>query len=270
MESHDLDNNKTLRAFDKLLGIMAELREKCPWDQKQTMESLRHLTIEEAFELSEAILGGNMDNIKEELGDLLLHIVFHARLAAEKHAFTINEVLQDLCKKLIRRHPHIYGPEAAKDIAAAERNWESVKLTEKENKSVLSGVPNALPSLIKAMRIQEKVNKIGFDWQEREAIWSEVQEEIEQLIQKVRQTSPATTQQEKAEEAFGDLLFVLVKYARCVKINPEDALEKANKKFISIFQYIEGQLVKQGKQITQLSPKELLSYWEQAKQQAMS
>ena len=266
----DPGNNKAIRTFGRLLDIMAELREKCPWDQKQTMESLRHITIEETFELSEAILGRNMDSIKEELGDLLLHILFYARIATEKHAFTIDEVLQALCEKLIRRHPHIYSQEKDKDIKATEKNWENIKLREKENKSVLSGVPNSLPSLIKAIRIQEKARKIGLNWQEREAVWSKIQGKMEQLMQEVRQSFPTTTQQKKAEEAWGDLLFVLVKYASCVKVNPEDALEKANKKFIRIFQYIEQQLVKQGKKITQLSPQELLSYWEQAKQQATS
>ena len=267
MESHaDLDNAKALRAFARLLAIVDELREKCPWDQKQTMESLRHLAMEETFELSEAILEGDMEGIKKELGDLLLHIVFYARIASEKHAFTITEVIQALCEKLIHRHPHIYGQEEAKDIKAVKQNWEKLKLKEKENRSVLSGVPNSLPSLIKAMRIQEKARMVGFDWQDKDEVWQKVQEEM----QEVRRASPAPTQQEKVQEELGDLLFALVSYARFIAVNPEDALEKANRKFMRRFQYVEQQLAQHGKQITQLLPQELLSYWEQAKKQASS
>ena len=266
----DLDNNEALQTFDQLLGIMAELRKKCPWDQRQTMESLRHLTIEEAFELSEAVLEGDMEGVKKELGDLLLHIVFYARIASEKHAFTITEVLQALCKKLIHRHPHIYGQEEAKDIKTVQKNWEQLKLKEKGNQSVLAGVPRSLPSLIKAMRVLEKARMAGLDWQERETSWQKVQEELQTLTQAVDQDSPTPPQQEKVQETFGDLLFALVSYANFIAVNPAEALERANKKFIQKFQRVEQQLAEQDKQLNQLSPKELLNYWEHAKQQPTS
>ena len=257
-------------AFTRLLAIMAELREKCPWDQEQTMESLRHLALEEAFELSEAVLEGNMQEIKKELGDLLLHIVFYAHIASETQTFTITEVIQTLCDKLIYRHPHIYGQQKAVDSEEVEKNWEKLKLKEGQNKSVLGGVPRSLPSLLKAARIQEKVHRVGFDFQNQEAAWQKVQEEVEKLMQEVEQPSPTPAQQEKIEEEFGDLLFALTSYARFIDVNPENALEQANRKFTKRFQYIEQQLAKKSKQITQLSPQALLSYWEQAKEAAIS
>ena len=260
MESHpDLDNSGALDAFGQLLSIMEELREKCPWDCKQTMESLRHLTLEEAFELSEAILENNTENIKEELGDLLLHIVFYARIAFEQRSFTIAEVIQALCAKLIYRHPHIYGQEKAENEQAVKKNWERLKLEEKGNKSVLGGVPRTLPSLIKAMRIQEKASMVGFDWGSKEEIWKEVQKKMQEIE---HQNVPNSR---NLEDVFGEILFTLVRYAKLVGINAEDALEKANKKFMQIFQHIEQQIAKQGKRTTQLSTRELMSYWQKAK-----
>jgi MazG family protein len=260
MESYaDLDNSGALDAFGQLLSIMEELREKCPWDLKQTMESLRHLTLEEAFELSEAILENNTENIKEELGDLLLHVVFYARIAFEQRSFTIAEVIQALCAKLIYRHPHIYGQEKAENEQAVKKNWERLKLEEKGNKSVLSGVPHTLPSLIKAMRIQEKASMVGFDWGSKEEIWREVQKKMQEIG---HQNVPNSR---NLEDVFGEVLFTLVRHAKLVGINAEDALEKANKKFIQSIQHIEQQIAKQGKRTTQLSTKELMSYWQEAK-----
>ncbi|MEM9416820.1 MAG: nucleoside triphosphate pyrophosphohydrolase [Bacteroidota bacterium] len=260
-----LNTPQAPEAFTRLLAIVDELREKCPWDQKQTMESLRHLTIEETFELSEAIMDGDMTEVKKELGDVLLHILFYARIAAEKQAFTITEVIQALCEKMIYRHPHIYGQQEAQDSKAVEQNWEKRKLQENKNRSVLGGVPNSLPSLIKAARMQEKARRVGFDWQAKEAAWQKVQEEMEELRQEVKQLSPTPAQQEKVQEEFGDLLFALVNYASFVEVNPENALEKANKKFTRRFQHVEQQVAQQGKQLSQLSPQELQRYWEEAK-----
>ena len=264
MEPHpDLDNSSARKAFGKLLSIMEELREKCPWDQKQTMESLRHLTIEETFELSEAILASNTEDIKKELGDLLLHIVFYARIASEQCSFTITQVIQALCEKLTYRHPHIYGQEKAEDVQAVKRNWEKLKLKEKGNKSVLGGVPHTLPNLIKAMRIQEKASMIGFDWKKKEEVGKKVQEKMKKLV---HQNTPDSR---KLEDAFGEVLFTLVHYAKFIDVNAESALEKTNKKFIQSFQHIEQQIAKQGKQITQLSTEELMGYWKEAKQQTV-
>lgn len=262
-----LSTTQAPEAFTRLLAIVDELREKCPWDKKQTMESLRHLTIEENFELSEAILDEDMTEIKKELGDVLLHILLYTRIATEKQAFTITEVVQSLCEKLIYRHPHIYGQQEAQDSEAVEQNWEKRKLQENKNKSVLGGVPSSLPSLIKAARIQAKVRRVGFDWQEKNAAWQKVQEEIEELIQEVEQPLSTPAQQEKIQEAFGDLLFALTSYARWINVNPEDALEKANRKFIRRFQYVEQQVTQKGRQLPQVSPQELQRYWEEAKKQ---
>jgi MazG family protein len=265
----ELDNNKALKAFSRLLVIMGELREKCPWDRKQTMESLRHLTIEETFELSEAILEGEMEDIKKELGDLLLHIVLYALIATEQRSFTITNVIQTLCEKLIYRHPHIYSQEKTEDIQVVNKNWQELKLKEKGNKSVLSGVPQALPSLIKAMRIQEKAGAIGFDPQYRQATWQEIKKAMQVLTQQHSQNAitPTPAQQKMVRETFGELLFSLVGYARLMEVNPEEVLEKANKKFIREFQHMEQQVAKQGKQITQLSTEELVRYWKEATQQ---
>jgi tetrapyrrole methylase family protein / MazG family protein len=266
----NLEDNKTLKAFRQLLVIVSELREKCPWDQKQTMESLRHLTIEETFELSEAILEGDMEDVKKEVGDLLLHIVLYALIASEQRSFTITQVIQTLCDKLIHRHPHIYSQEKAEDIQAVKKNWEKLKLKEKSNQSVLGGVPQALPSLIKAMRIQEKTSAIGFDLQDGKAIWETIEKEMQVLAQQHNQNISTPIQQQKVLETFGALLFSLVSYARLIEVNPEEALEKANRKFIQEFQHVAQQVANQGKEIGQLSTTELMHYWKEAKQQLCS
>ncbi|MCU0318131.1 MAG: nucleoside triphosphate pyrophosphohydrolase [Amoebophilaceae bacterium] len=254
-------------AFGQLLVITDELREKCPWDQKQTMKSLRHLTIEEVFELSEAIMGGEMEHIKEELGDLLLHIVLYARIASEQHSFSINQVIQALCKKLIHRHPHIYGQEKAEDAQSVKKNWEKRKLQEKGKQSLVGGVPRTLPSLIKAMRIQEKAYAIGLDWQDKATAWQKIQGAVQALTQEHSQRASIPTQQQKVQEEFGELLFLLVTHAKFMAIDPEEALEKANKRFINQLQYVEQRASQQNKPITQLSTEELRHYWEEAKQQ---
>lgn len=256
----DKDNNSALNAFHQLLTIVGELRARCPWDQEQTLESLRHLTIEEAFELSEAILAKSTEDIKKELGDLLLHIILYAHIATEQHLFTVAQVIQALCAKLIYRHPHIYGQEKAEDTQAVQKNWEKLKLKEKGNSSVLGGVPQTLPSLIKAIRIQEKAQRIGLDWHNTKA---EVEKKLQVVIQTlVYQPSQNTPNEQSLEDTFGDVLFTLVHYATLCNVNAEKALEKANRKFIGRFQHIEQRIVKQGKQITQLSAEELMSYWE--------
>ena len=262
MESHPAsDHNQVQKAFRLLLSIMDELREKCPWDQQQTMESLRHLTIEETFELSEAILEEDMEAVKKELGDLLLHIIFYAKIAAEQQAFTITNVIQSLCEKLVHRHPHIYGQETAEDAQAVKHTWEKQKLQEKGNSTVLGGVPKVLPSLIKAMRIQEKADNVGFRWPDHNT----TQQKIRAQVQALTAPSSQESSTEILQKEFGALLFLLVNYARLIKINPEEALEKENKAFIKKFQHIAQQASKQGKPIAQLSATELMRYWEEAK-----
>ena len=257
----DQKTNNEAEAFGRLFCIMGELRENCPWDQKQTMESLRHLTMEETFELSEAILEGNMEEIKKELGDVLLHIVFYARIAAEQHAFTMEEVINSLCEKLIYRHPHIYAKEKVDGVNAVRRNWEQLKLKEKPNCSVLGGVPHSLPSLIKAMRVQEKVSRIGLDWLDGAVVWNEVDKKVRTLRKEMNQEDLTSTQKEEAQKEFGDLLFSLVNYAMHMDINPEEALERANKEFVRKFQALEQEIAQKGEQLTQLSSKELGKYW---------
>ncbi len=256
-----------LEAFDRLLTIMDELREKCPWDRKQTLESLRHLTIEETFELSDAILDNDLEEIKKELGDILLHIVFYAKIGSEINAFEIGNVIHSLCDKLVRRHPHIYGDTEANDEEAVKQNWERIKLKEKGNQSVLGGVPRSLPALIKAMRIQEKARGVGFDWDEKSQVWEKVEEEMQEFKAEYDATSDKKVDQEKATGEFGDLLFSLINYARFVDINPEEALERTNKKFIKRFQYLEEAAKKSGKKIGEMSLKEMDVFWNEAKNQ---
>ncbi len=253
-----------LEAFGRLLDIMDELREKCPWDRKQTLESLRHLTIEETYELSDAILEEDMPEISKELGDLILHIVFYARIASEKKAFDISDVLHGICEKLIRRHPHIYGDVKAEDEEAVKQNWEQIKLKE-GNKSVLSGVPNSLPALLKAYRIQEKVKGVGFDWERPEQVWEKVQEELQEFEAEFGQSTYSEEQNPKAQEEFGDVLFSLINYARFLNIDPETALEKTNKKFTRRFQYLEEQAKKLGKPLSDMTLAEMDVFWEEAK-----
>ncbi len=250
-----------LKAFERLLIIMDELREKCPWDKKQTIESLRHLTIEETYELADAILDKDMPNIKKELGDVLLHIVFYARIASETKEFDIADVIHSLCEKLISRHPHIYGDVKVENEQEVKENWEKLKLKE-GNKSVLQGVPNSLPSLIKASRIQEKARAVGFDWDKPEQVWEKVQEEIGELKHEI----DTNASKEKIEGEFGDVLFSLINYARFVDVNAEDALEKTNKKFIKRFQYLEAEAAKAGKQLSDMTLAEMDVHWNKAKE----
>ena len=250
-----------LKAFERLLIIMDELREKCPWDKKQTIESLRHLTIEETYELADAIIEKDIPNIKKELGDVLLHIVFYARIASETNQFDIADVINSLCEKLISRHPHIYSDVVVKNEQDVKENWEKLKLKE-GNKSVLSGVPNSLPSLIKASRIQEKARAVGFDWDKPEQVWEKVQEEINELKHEIDTNAP----KEKVEGEFGDVLFSLINYARFIDINAEDALEKTNKKFIKRFQYLESEAAKIGKPLSEMTLAEMDVYWNKAKE----
>ena len=257
-----------LAAFDRLLTIMDELREQCPWDKKQTTESLRHLTIEETFELSDAILEGDPDEIKKELGDILLHIVFYARIGSEEGNFDITTMIDSLCEKLIRRHPHIYGDTQVEDEEAVKQNWEKIKLTEKGNKSVLGGVPKSLPALIKAMRIQEKARGVGFDWEEKSQVWEKVEEEMQEFKEEFNVTDDKEIDQEKASGEFGDLLFSLINYARFIDINPEEALERTNKKFIKRFQYLEEAAKDSGKKLSEMTLAEMDVYWNEAKLKA--
>ena len=250
-----------LKAFERLLIIMDELREKCPWDKKQTIESLRHLTIEETYELADAIMDKDMVNIKKELGDILLHIVFYSRIASENKAFNITDVINSLCEKLIHRHPHIYGDVKVKNEQEVKENWEKLKLKE-GNKSVLGGVPTSLPSMIKASRIQEKARAVGFDWEEPGQVWEKVQEEIAEFKHEI----DTQASKEKIEAEFGDVIFSLINYARFNNINPEDALEKTNKKFIKRFQYLESKASKSGKKLSDMTLAEMDVYWNEAKE----
>jgi XTP/dITP diphosphohydrolase len=262
----ELSSRKTqLEAFDRLLTIMDELREQCPWDRKQTIESLRHLTIEETFELSDAILENDMEETKKELGDILLHIVFYAKIGSEKKSFDISTVIDSLCEKLIRRHPHIYGDTIADDEEAVKQNWEKIKLKEKGNTSVLGGVPKSLPALIKSMRIQEKARGVGFDWEEKNQVWEKVEEEMQEFKAEFNVDDDQEIDREKATGEFGDLLFSLINYARFIEINPEEALEKTNIKFIKRFQYLENAAKESGKKIEDMTLAEMDVYWEEAK-----
>ena len=256
-----------IAAFDRLLTIMDELRAQCPWDKKQTTESLRHLTIEETFELSDAILEGNPEEIKKELGDILLHIVFYAKIGSEEGNFDISTLIDSLCEKLIRRHPHIYGDTKADDEEAVKQNWEKIKLKEKGNTSVLGGVPRSLPALIKSMRIQEKARGVGFDWEEKHQVWEKVEEEMQEFKEEFNAASDSEINKEKATGEFGDLLFSLINYARFIDINPEEALEKTNLKFIKRFQYLENAARESGKSLADMTLAEMDVYWNEAKKQ---
>lgn len=258
----DTNRQAKLQAFDRLLTIMDELRENCPWDKKQTIESIRHLTIEETFELSDAILEGDLNEIKKELGDLMLHLAFYSRMASEQGAFDMADVLNGICEKLIIRHPHIYGDVVAEDEETVKANWEQIKLKE-GNKSVLGGVPKSLPALIKAMRIQEKARGVGFDWDHKEQVWEKVEEELHEF--KAEYHTADTIDKEKATAEFGDVLFSLINYARFIDINPEEALERTNKKFITRFQYLEQEAAKAGKKLSDMTLSEMDEYWNRAK-----
>lgn len=251
--------DQRLVAFERLLNIMDELREKCPWDKKQTLESLRHLTIEETYELADAILDNDLNELKGEIGDLMLHMVFYSKIGSEKGAFDITDVLNGICDKLVHRHPHIYGDVEANDEEEVKRNWEKLKLKEGKE-SVLSGVPRSLPALVKAGRIQDKVKGIGFDWDDRSQVLDKVKEEIEELEVEVEQNS------DKIEEEFGDVLFSMINYARFININPETALERTNKKFMKRFQHMEKAIKKEGKSFDDMNLEQMDEYWNKAKQ----
>lgn len=246
--------------FNRLLTIMDELRENCPWDQKQTMESLSHLTIEETYELVDSILDKNMDEIKAELGDLLLHIVFYSKIASETNDFDINDVINSICDKLIERHPHIYGDEVVKDEQDVKRNWEKIKL-KNGKKTVLQGVPKSLPAMVKATRIQEKVKGVGFDWDNKEQVFDKVKEEFLELHQEIKKTN----NQEKIEKEFGDLLFSMINYARFIGVDPESALERTNKKFIGRFNYLEQEIRTKKMDFMKMSLEEMDLIWNRSK-----
>jgi XTP/dITP diphosphohydrolase len=258
----DPNRAEKLAAFDRLLTIMDQLRENCPWDMKQTLESLRHLTIEETYELSDAIMANDLLEIKKELGDILLHLAFYARIGEEQNAFTMAGVLNSLAEKLINRHPHIYGDAKAETEDEVKRNWEQIKLAEgKGEKSVLAGVPQSLPSLIKAMRVQEKARGAGFDWDNPDDVWAKVQEELGEFYE----VAIADNDVEKTSDEFGDLLFSLVNFARFKNINPDEALERTNRKFIRRFTYLEDQVRAKGMALKDLTLAEMDVYWNQAK-----
>jgi len=248
-----------LKAFDRLLTIMEELRSQCPWDKKQTLQTLRHLTIEETYELGDAILDNDLEEVKKELGDLLLHIVFYAKIGSETKSFDIADVANEICDKLISRHPHIYGDVKVADEAEVKRNWETLKLKEGKS-SVLEGVPKSLPALVKASRIQEKVAGVGFDWEEPQQVFEKLQEELEELQHEISEDNT-----DAMEAEFGDVLFSMINYGRFLNISPENALERTNKKFIKRFQYLESKAKEMGKSIQDMTLAEMDVFWEEAK-----
>ncbi len=253
-----------LQAFDRLLTIMNELRTQCPWDKKQTMQTLRHLTIEETYELGDAILDNNLGEVKNELGDLLLHIVFYAKIGSETNDFDMADVCNGICEKLIHRHPHIYSDVTVENEEDVKRNWEAIKLKEGK-KSVLEGVPNSLPALVKANRIQDKVAGVGFDWERPEQVWEKVEEELKEFQEEVQAKNL-----EKMEAEFGDVLFSMVNYARFLGIDPENALERTNKKFIERFRYLEKKAKELGKSLNEMTLSEMDVFWEEAKKNTIA
>ena len=256
-----MTNNEVADAFMRLVRIMDELREKCPWDKKQTIETLRSLTIEETYELADAITSNDWKGIKEEIGDLLLHIVFYARIGNEQGKFTLTEAIDSICDKLIARHPHIYGDVTVKDEEDVKRNWEKLKLKEGK-KSVLGGLPGSLPAVVKATRLQEKAKQVGFEWDNREQVWEKVEEEMLELMEAVQSGEAA-----KMEEELGDLVFSLINYARFLQVDAENALEKTNRKFIDRFTRMEQQALQQGKPLNEMTLQEMDAIWNQIKKQ---
>jgi XTP/dITP diphosphohydrolase len=258
-----MNNNReeTLASFNRLLDIMDELRAKCPWDKEQTIESLRTLTIEETYELADAILDGDLQGIREELGDILLHIVFYAKIGLEKEAFSMKEVIDGINKKLVFRHPHIFGDVTVENAREVEQNWEKIKLTEHQGKTVLGGIPTSLPAVIKAYRIQDKARGVGFDWDHRDQVWDKVKEEIGELMAELKSQQSA----DRVEAEFGDVLFSLINAARLYQINPENALERTNLKFIHRFNYLEEEARKQGLNLKNMTLEEMDRYWNAAK-----
>jgi len=267
MMNTEVNRENQLQAFNRLLDIMDELREKCPWDRKQTIASLRHLTIEETYELSDAILRNDLGEVKKEIGDLMLHLVFYAKIAAETQTFDLADVLNTLCDKLIFRHPHIYGTTEANTEDEVKKNWELLKIKE-GNKSMLGGVPVSLPALVKAMRIQEKARGAGFDWENKAQVWEKVEEELKEFKAEYQLKEEQAINPEKATAEFGDLLFSLINFARFIDKNPEEALEKTNLKFMKRFKYLEQEAGKTGKLLSQMTLAEMDVYWEQAKKEA--
>lgn len=253
--------NEKSQAFERLLTIMDELREQCPWDKKQTMESLRHLTIEETYELTDSIIENQPDKIKKELGDLLLHIVFYARIASETDLFDIKDVIDSLCEKLIHRHPHIYGDVKVTSDEDVKKNWEQLKLKE-GNTSVLAGVSKSIPAMIKAMRIQEKARAAGFDWENKTQVWDKVMEELQEFK---HETSKQNQDRKRIEDEFGDLIFALINYSRFIDVNPDEALERTNIRFINRFKYLEGKALENGQELTKMTLEEMDVYWNEAK-----
>lgn len=255
-----MKEQEPMRAFARLLEIMGDLRTQCPWDKKQTLESLRYLTIEETYELSDAILEGDLDGIKKELGDLLLHVVFYARIGEEEGAFNITDVLDGINKKLVIRHPHIYGDVVANDAETVKNNWERIKINEGK-RSVLAGVPLSLPAMVKAYRIQEKVRGVGFDWENVSQVYQKVEEEMGELQAEIAGNAPV----ERIEDEFGDLLFALINYSRFIGVNPEDALERTNRKFIRRFQNMEQRADASGRKLHEMTLSEMDQWWNEAK-----
>ena len=260
-------SQSSMDAFQRLLDIMDRLRVECPWDKKQTIESLRHLTIEEVFELSQAIVDEDYQDVRKELGDIIMHIVFYSRIAQDRNLFTIDDVINGICEKLIIRHPHVFGDTSVKSAEEVADNWEKIKLTKEQNRSVLGGVPNALPELVKAYRMQEKAAGVGFDWENKEQVWEKVEEEIRELKEEIREREMETGNgnKERITEEFGDLMFALVNYSRFIKVNPMDALEVANKKFRSRFNYVEEKARENGKSLVDMSLDEMNELWDEAK-----
>lgn len=260
--------NSPEEAFSRLLTVMNTLRIDCPWDRKQTMQSLRHLTIEEMYELADAVLEEDLCEIKKELGDLMMHLVFYAKIAEEQDSFDVTDVLNSVCDKLITRHPHIYGDTKVNDDEDVKNNWEQIKLKE-GNKSVLSGVPKSLPALVKSYRIQDKVRGVGFDWEDKAEVWKKVEEELQEFKQEFDIQQDKALDLERAEQEFGDLMFSLINYARHMGINPENALEKTNKKFIRRFTHIENRALENDQNLTDMSLEEMDIYWNEAKSLGM-
>lgn len=259
-----MNSNRTeiLEAFNRLLDIMDELRAKCPWDREQTIESLRTLTIEETYELADAILDEDLPGISEELGDILLHIVFYAKIGQEKDAFTMKEVIDGINKKLVYRHPHIFGDVTVENAREVEQNWEKIKLTETHGKTVLGGIPASLPAMIKAYRIQDKARGVGFDWDHRDQVWEKVQEEIGELMAELKDNEPTA---DRVEAEFGDVLFSLINAARLYQINPENALERTNLKFMHRFNYLEKETRMKGLNLKDMTLDQMDEYWNEAK-----
>ena len=259
------NSQSSLQAFQRLLDIMDRLRVECPWDRKQTIESLRHLTIEEVFELSQAIVDEDYQDVKKELGDIIMHIVFYSKIAQDRNLFTIDDVINGICEKLIIRHPHVFGDTSVKSAEEVADNWEKIKLTKEQNRSVLGGVPNALPELVKAYRMQEKASGVGFDWDNKEQVWEKVEEEIRELKEEVVEMGTGNGNKDRVTEEFGDLMFALVNYSRFIKVNPMDALEVANKKFRNRFNFVEEKAREAGKSLVDMNLDEMNELWEQAK-----